>query len=101
MTGSTMTPKEILDRYFLETRARLLEIAAHLDRIDRAAQASDSNGAARTVEDSRRKQIEAALAILAEEDPGRAERIQQLFSRDYDPHWLDDFDGADVLRRGA
>jgi len=31
-----MTAFQVLDTYFLETRARLLEIAANLDRMDRA-----------------------------------------------------------------
>ena len=33
------TAAQVLDAYFLETRARLLEIAANLDRVDRAADA--------------------------------------------------------------
>ena len=34
---SPLTKTEIVDRYFLEHRAKLLDIAAFLDRIDRAS----------------------------------------------------------------
>lgn len=34
---SPLTKSEIIDRYFLEHRAKLLDIAAFLDRVDRAS----------------------------------------------------------------
>jgi hypothetical protein len=70
---------EVLDREFLEIRARLLHIAASLDRLDRA----DGNCAG----DPRLEKIRASLAILADDDANRAEKIQLLFSRPYDAHW--------------
>jgi hypothetical protein len=70
---------EVLDREFLEIRARLLHIAASLDRLDRAA---GSVGA-----DARLEKIRQALAILAADDANRAEKIQLLFSRPYDAAW--------------
>ena len=79
-----MTPqsgKVALDRTFLETRARLLDVAANLDRLDRAADA------AAVATDPRLAKIRAALAILSADRPDRAEAIQQLFSLDYDPDW--------------
>jgi hypothetical protein len=33
---SSMSPRELVDEYFIENRTRLLEIAAFLDRLDRA-----------------------------------------------------------------
>ena len=33
---SPLSPKEVVDEYFIENRTRLLEIAAFLDRLDRA-----------------------------------------------------------------
>jgi hypothetical protein len=36
-----MTRQDILDLYFMENRARLLEIASFLDRIDRARDAGE------------------------------------------------------------
>ena len=79
-----MTPlpaTKALDAYFLEARARLLDLAAILDRIGRGA------GAAGTAEDPRVTKIREALGVLADESGGRAERVQKLFSLDYDPAW--------------
>ena len=38
-----------------------------------------------------RSRIDAAIAVLVDGGPRRAERIQQLFSRPYDPGWTDRF----------
>jgi hypothetical protein len=70
-----------LDVYFLEVRARILDIAAVLDRIGRGA------GSAVVEHDGRVTRIREALRVLLEESGGRAERVQQLFSLDYDPTW--------------
>jgi hypothetical protein len=79
-----MTPlpaAKALDAYFLEARARLLDLAAVLDRIGRGA------GAAGVEQDPRLDRIRQALEVLHDESGGRAERIQQIFSLDYDPSW--------------
>jgi hypothetical protein len=79
-----MTPlpaAKALDAYFLEARARLLDLAAILDRIGRGT------GASATDEDPRLDKIRQALEVLHDESSGRAERIQQIFSLDYDPAW--------------
>jgi hypothetical protein len=70
---------EVLNREFLEVRARLLQLAAVLDRLDRA----DGDVAG----DPRMEKIRGGLAILGGGDPGRAERIQLLFSRAYEADW--------------
>jgi hypothetical protein len=70
---------EVLEREFLEIRARLLHVAASLDRLDRA----EGSVAA----DPRLEKIRQALAILVAGEAGRAEKIQLLFSRPYDPDW--------------
>ncbi len=58
---------------FSRFAARLLQLAASLDRLDRAEG---------TVEgDVRLEKIREALAILASPDADRAEKIQLLFSR--------------------
>lgn len=36
-----MTRQQVLDLYFIEARARLLDLAAFLDRVDRASGAGD------------------------------------------------------------
>ncbi|MGL4464745.1 MAG: hypothetical protein ACRDD1_16085 [Planctomycetia bacterium] len=85
---SPLTSQEVLDRYFLEVRSKLLDVAAVLDRIDRARPADS------TAADPRLHTVRAALAMLA--DPGsttRAEAVQTMFSRPYDADWMDDFPG--------
>jgi hypothetical protein len=72
---------EVLNRDFLETRSRILEIAAALDRLDRA---TSHPGEA---PDRRLAQLRQAIESLLEPGPGRAETVQRLFSLDYDPHW--------------
>jgi len=70
-----------LAAYFLEARSKLLDVAAILDRVQRGP---DADAAAT---DPRLARIREALKLLIEGDGGRAERIQQLFSLDYDPAW--------------
>jgi hypothetical protein len=79
-----MTPlpaAKALDTYFLEARSKLLDLAAALDRIDRGP------GAASAAHDPRLEKIRQALDILKDNSPGRAERVQKIFSLEYDPDW--------------
>jgi hypothetical protein len=71
----------VLDAYFLEARSKLLDLAAILDRIGRGGGAGDLAG------DPRLQRVRQALEVLHDESGGRAERIQQIFSLDYDPAW--------------
>jgi hypothetical protein len=82
-----LSAPEVLNREFLEIRARLLHIAASLDRLDRA----ESPPGQSVAEDVRLARIQRALAVLAEPGPDRAEQIQMIFSRDYTPTWRGDF----------
>ncbi len=72
---------EVLDHDFLETRCKILEIAAVLDRIDRAPFRQGEHP------DSRLSQLRRALEALLEPGPGRAETIQRIFSLEYDAGW--------------
>lgn len=77
-----MTPMpvpRVLDMFFLEARCKLLDLAATLDRLDRG------EGAAAA--DPRLERIRQALLALLQTEPGRAERVQQIFSLAYDPDW--------------
>ncbi len=76
------TSTDIVDREFLELRARLLELGASFDRIARADGSSP---------DARMRMIEMGLSILADDQDDKARRIQQLFSREYSPGWRDEF----------
>jgi len=73
------TAAATLDREFLEIRARILELAARFDRLDR----SEGSVAA----DPRMAQLKESLAELESGEPGRAERVQLVFSRKYDQGW--------------
>jgi hypothetical protein len=73
-----MTRAEIVDRYFLEHRARLIDVAAFFDRFDRAKDAA--GGGARAKPDFRVEALRKAAAILAEREAGRAARILELLS---------------------
>ena len=74
---------QVVAESFLEVRAKLLEVAATLDRIDRACESAAVDEPAK----SKRELLIEATKILLSEDPNRAERLQQLFSRKYDTDW--------------
>jgi len=79
-----MTPlpaTKALDAYFLDARARLLDLAAILDRVDRG---SDTAAAAA---DPRLARIRQAVEVLLKGEGDRAAQVQQIFSLDYDPSW--------------
>ena len=71
-TPPPLTKRAVVDRYFLEHRAKVLDIAAFLDRIDRA----QGEGA----DDYRRAALEACCAILTDGKPERARRVLELLS---------------------
>jgi len=79
-----MTPlsaDQALERYYLEARSKLLDLAAFLDRIGRGRDAGRVDG------DPRLDKIRRALEVLHDRSGGRAERVQQIFSLEYDPAW--------------
>jgi hypothetical protein len=79
-----MTPlpsAKALDNYFLEARSKLLDLAGILDRIGRGRDASSTDN------DPRLEKIRKALEVLHDRSGGRAERIQKIFSLDYDAGW--------------
>lgn len=75
------TASQALERHYLEIRARLLEVAACLDRIERA-DCDHSLGS-----EPRLEQIREGIRILNSPGIDRAERIQMLFSDEYEPNW--------------
>jgi hypothetical protein len=79
-----MTPlpsAKALDSYFLEVRSKLLDLAGILDRIGRGRDAASTDN------DPRLEKIRKALEVLHDRSGGRAERIQKVFSLDYDSGW--------------
>jgi len=71
-----------LESFFLEARCKLLDVAAILDRINRGRDSGEV-----LANDPRLQKIRKALEVLHDQSGGRAERIQQIFSLDYDPSW--------------
>ena len=71
-----------LENYFFEARCKLLDIAGILDRINRGQEAGEV-----LANDPRIEKIRKALEVLHDQSVGRAERIQQIFSLDYDSTW--------------
>lgn len=69
---------QVLGTYYLEARCMLLEIAATLDRYDRAATAENHLSAP----DERVHKLYAALNLLAQPSaqPNRSEQLLNLFS---------------------
>ncbi|HBV65239.1 MAG TPA: hypothetical protein DEF45_19700 [Rhodopirellula sp.] len=80
---------QILTESFLEVRAKLLEVAATLDRIDRSL---DAGSPLPNQDQVQREQIDSAIEILLSEGSDRAERLQQLFSRQYESDWRKQMD---------
>lgn len=66
--ASNMTKEAIVDRYFLEHRAKVLDIAAFLDRVDRTTDG---------VSDFR---IEALLSCIKELQSGKEGRTQRILN---------------------
>ena len=60
-----MTRQQVLDLYFMDARAKLIDLGAFLDRVERAPGG----------EDFRMKAFRAALAELSAGDPDRARRV--------------------------
>lgn len=81
-----LTALEVLNREFLEIRCKILDLAAALDRLDRAEGSLE--------DDPRLAAVRSALAVLTEREPERAERVQMIFSRPYDVAWQKTFDLA-------
>ena len=70
----SMTGRQLIDEYFIENRTKLLDLAAFLDRLDRA---SDGDNGER---DFRIEAFREALQALCVQKPGRVTQIQRIFS---------------------
>lgn len=74
---------QILDREFLELRARILELAASFDRVERAQGTVQG--------DQRWDLLQQGLEVLLGSQEERARAVQLLFSLSYDPHWREKY----------
>lgn len=83
-----MNYEQLVDRYFLEHRAKLLDIAAFLDRLDRPAMPASAGMGRTTVAtndtfstpDFRIAALRQAIALLIDGEGERARRVLELFS---------------------
>jgi hypothetical protein len=78
-----MAAPAVLNREFLEIRAKLLELASSFDRLDR--------GGGSVADDPRMELIRKGLDVLRSDRPNRAEALQLLFSRQYDENWREQY----------
>lgn len=65
-----MNRQELLDLYFMDARSKLIDLAAFLDRLDRAEGEADFRLAA----------FREALKELAHDEPARAKNVLMSFS---------------------
>ena len=65
-----LTKQQVLNRYFIEHRAKLLDVAAFLDRLDRA----------QGDEDHRAEAIRKVLPLLQNAEPHRTQSILDALS---------------------
>ncbi len=68
-----LTQRQLIDEYFMEHRVQVLELAAFLDRLERARELDAQD-------DFRLRAIRRALTVVAGEDGARVERVQMAFS---------------------
>jgi hypothetical protein len=79
MPSAERSSQQILEAEFLAARAKLLELAALLDRIDRGGEPRADN--------DKMKLLHTALELLRDSHGNRAEQIQLVFSRPYEDDW--------------
>jgi hypothetical protein len=73
-TGSSpLTQRELIDVYFMEHRVEVLDLAAFLDRLDRAREIDADD-------DFRLRSIREALGFLVDGGGQRVQRVQMTFS---------------------
>lgn len=65
-----MTRQQVLDLYFMDARSKLIDLAAFLDRVDRASGPGDF----------RLEALREALRHLSEGEPRRAESVLRTLS---------------------
>lgn len=70
-----LSARQLVDAYFMEHRAKLLDIAAFLDRLERAADAPAAGP-----DDVRVRALRRAIPLLLDGRPDRVRRILDLLS---------------------
>jgi hypothetical protein len=68
-----LSRRELIDEYFMEHRVNVLDLAAFLDRLERARELDAGD-------DFRLRSLSNALEVLADGGADRVQRVQMLFS---------------------
>jgi hypothetical protein len=71
--------QKILAEEFFLARSKILDLAATLDRLERAEGSID--------EHQQRLLLQQGIEILLDDQSDKAKRVQLLMSRPYDPDW--------------
>jgi len=77
----TRSAQQILEQDFLSMRCLILDLAAALDRIDRA------EGASEIEKTEQMKLLQGGIDLLNTAGPGRAAKVQLHFSDQYEAGW--------------
>lgn len=80
----------VLDREFLEARARILELGAIFDRMYRSGTVNENDPRLQRLREAIRCVLVCPSSENAESE-SRAEQVQLIFSRDYDHQWRASF----------
>ncbi len=75
INSSPLPSRGIVDLYFLDARAKLIEIAAFLDRVERAAAVHGESAP-----DFRMESLKKGLALVAGKTKDKAKAVQMIFS---------------------
>ena len=70
---SPLTQRQLIDQYFMDHRVQVLDVAAFLDRLDRARELDAED-------DFRLRSVREALAVLNDGEGDRVQRIEMIFS---------------------
>ena len=79
--SSPLTATTILDQEYLEIRAKILQLAAAFDRVDRGAERDQ------IADDPRLHKLLEAIDVLRSAKVDRAEQVQMVFSLAYEADW--------------
>jgi hypothetical protein len=80
---ASVTGAQILEREYLEVRAKLLELAAFFDRLDRVGGVTNT--------DPHLEKLRRGMELIGQESANRVEQILLHFSRPYEADWRDRF----------
>ena len=70
---SPLTQSELVDRYFMDHRVQVLDLAAFLDRVERAREQDAED-------DFRMRSLREAMGVLSDGEGDRVLRVQMIFS---------------------